>query len=259
MIFFVSCQQILYKVDEPPKRFNWQENWRMIEEGSRLNSKVGKDSSFSACLLVMDDNHYLIEWLAFHYYTLPLRYLVIAVDSRSKTTPDSVLDRWKNLMTIVRWNDSNFLTKEWLHRNISEGDSKAKFILHRERQRHFYPSCFKHLKRRNRTWTTVVDIDEFVLANRHFANISKVKKQHLVSSSLLSGIHQLPEYKNSACITMPRVRFGNYFDPTVMKKTCSPPGFNDMDFLTLRWRWRASLDSRKVSEIHCCHRRIITT
>lgn len=28
-----------------------------------------QDEAFSACLLVMDDNHYLIEWLAYRYYT----------------------------------------------------------------------------------------------------------------------------------------------------------------------------------------------
>ena len=136
--------------------------------------------------------------------------------------------------------------QEWQRRNVSEGDSTAKFILHRERQRHFYPRCFKHLKGANRSWTTVVDIDEFVIANRHFVFVSKIEKQRLLSSSLLEGIQQMPEYNNSACITMPRVRFGNYLVPNVMKKTFSPAGFNDMDLLTLRWRWRASLDSRKV-------------
>lgn len=134
-----------------------------------------------------------------------------------------VLDRWKKLMTIVRWTDSSFLPEEWQSRNVSEGDAKAKFILHRERQRHFYPRCFYLLKRANRSWTTVVDTDEFVMANRHFVNISKVEKQRLLSSSLLGSIHQMPEYKSSACITMPRVRFGNYLEPNLMKKF-SPPG-----------------------------------
>ena len=27
------------------------------------------DSSSAACLLIMDDNHFLIEWLAYHYHT----------------------------------------------------------------------------------------------------------------------------------------------------------------------------------------------
>ena len=123
--------------------------------------------------------------------------------------------------------------QEWLNRNAAEGDSKAKFILHRERQRHFYPSCFKHLKERNRSWTTAIDIDEFVITNRHFQNVSKVDKTRLLSSSLLSAIQQLPEYNSRACITMPRVRFGDYFDPEAMKKACSPAGFRGMSRLSL--------------------------
>jgi hypothetical protein len=115
------------------------------------------NSSFSACLLVMDDNHYLIEWLAYHYHKLPLRYLVIAVDPRSRTSPSFVLDRWDKYMTIIRWTDSDFLPKEWLNRRISETDSKSKFIMHRERQRNFYPACFRHLKRAKRAWTIVIE------------------------------------------------------------------------------------------------------
>jgi hypothetical protein len=34
-------------------------------------------STFSSCLLVMDDNHRLTEWLAYHYHVLPLRYMVV--------------------------------------------------------------------------------------------------------------------------------------------------------------------------------------
>jgi hypothetical protein len=34
-------------------------------------------SAFSSCLLVMDDNHRLTEWLAYHYHVLPLRYMVV--------------------------------------------------------------------------------------------------------------------------------------------------------------------------------------
>ena len=35
------------------------------------------NSSMAACLLMKDDNHHLIEWIAYHYLVLPLRYLVI--------------------------------------------------------------------------------------------------------------------------------------------------------------------------------------
>lgn len=48
---------------------------------SSSSSAASEDEeSFAACLIVMDDNHRLVEWLAYHYWALPLRRLVIAVD-----------------------------------------------------------------------------------------------------------------------------------------------------------------------------------
>jgi hypothetical protein len=64
--------------------------------------------SFGACLLIKDDNHLLIEWLAFHYHTLPLRDLTVLIDSGGKTSPMGLLDRWKGRMNIQVWNDTFF-------------------------------------------------------------------------------------------------------------------------------------------------------
>ena len=49
------------------------------------NKEHDKEDSFSACLLWMDDNFRLEEWLAYHYYILKLRYVVINIDPNSKT------------------------------------------------------------------------------------------------------------------------------------------------------------------------------
>ncbi len=46
-----------------------------------------EEEGMAACLLIKDDNHLLIEWIAYHYLTLPLRYLVIAVDPDSFSSP----------------------------------------------------------------------------------------------------------------------------------------------------------------------------
>ena len=203
------------------------------------------NSTFSACLLVMDDNHWLMEWIAYHYHTLPLRYLVIAVDPRSRTSPKHVLDRWENYMTIVRWSDRNFLPSEWLRREVDENDPTAKFMKHRERQRNFYPSCFQLLKAANRQWTMVIDIDEFATKNVHYIgrNNSVTTSTAKSPTTLLQTISKHYDTSNTTCITMPRVRFGNYHD--VNKTRFAPNDFDDDDFLTLRWRWRAGLHSRK--------------
>jgi hypothetical protein len=68
--------------------------------------------SISACLLTMDDNHFLIEWLAYHYHVLPLRDLIVAVDPRAKTSPQEVFDRWKGLINITVWNDTHIFGED---------------------------------------------------------------------------------------------------------------------------------------------------
>jgi hypothetical protein len=216
------------------------------------------NSTFSACLLVMDDNHFLMEWLAYHYHTLPLRYLVIAVDPRSRTSPKPILDRWENHMTIVRWSDRHFLPNEWIGRNVREDDPTAKLMKHRERQRNFYPTCFEFLKSANRQWTMVIDIDEFATQNVHYLenngnnnnnsnNTNATTATPTKYPTLLQAIPRHYDTTNTTCVTMPRVRFGNYQDgnSTTTKTLFAPNGFDDPDFLTLRWRWRAGLHSRK--------------
>jgi hypothetical protein len=59
------------------------------------------EDDFSACLLVMDDNHYLIEWLAYHYHALNLQNLILVTDPNSQTSPTAILERWKDLMDIT--------------------------------------------------------------------------------------------------------------------------------------------------------------
>ncbi len=202
------------------------------------------DNNFtgSACLLVADDNHYLIEWLAFHYHALPLRYLVIASDPRARTSPDWVLERWNKFITIVRWEDHHFLPKRWLHQIPSENDPIAKLIKHRERQRHFYPACFQFLKQAQRRWVTVIDVDEFAIQNTHYENDTQT------FPTLLQAIqHQFPS--NTSCITMPRLRFGNHEDANSTERKLAPPGFQDQDFLTYRFRWRAGLLSRHHNKL----------
>jgi hypothetical protein len=71
---------------------------RTLEQPAPDNSRQQQkqyEEGFSACLLVMDDNHYLIEWLVYHYQSLPLKRLIVGVDLRSQTSPTMVLDRYR--------------------------------------------------------------------------------------------------------------------------------------------------------------------
>ena len=254
------------KRNKPRKRPSMPSSSSEPQLHTNLPRRNDNNSTFSACLLVMDDNHYLIEWLAYHYHTLPLRYLVIAVDPRSKTSPHSILKRWHpHHMTIVQWNDTHFLPKSWLKRlaantnnntnnnntnnnNILEHDSIAKFVLHRERQRNFYPTCFAALKYVGRSWTLVSDIDEFIQINPNYYiyNNNNMDPIHNHSTSTTTTTttthhhhhhHQRPTVIESIwdhyhqqqqdnninntltnpppCITIPRLQFGNYEQPPI--------------------------------------------
>ena len=71
---------------------------------------------FSACLMIKDDNHYLIEWLAYHYHFLPLRRLIVGIDPTSTTSPHCILNRYhsRGLMNITEWYNpyEDYISKE---------------------------------------------------------------------------------------------------------------------------------------------------
>ncbi len=156
----------------------------VVNDKTHHKTKHNDESSFSACILWMDDNHRLEEWLAYHYYLLKLRYVVLNIDPWSKTSPQPIIDRWNdkenkyNLnMTIVVMNDKDFVTnytakikeieseRERLFTEDRDAAYKygmAKTNYHRSRQIQFYKTCSTHLVEQNRTWTSYHDTDEFI-------------------------------------------------------------------------------------------------
>ena len=59
-----------------------------------VSGMQSKSNSMAGCLLIMDDNFRLYEWLAYHYtyHVLPLQCLIVAVDPLSKTSPEPVIE-----------------------------------------------------------------------------------------------------------------------------------------------------------------------
>ena len=132
--------------------------------------------SMSSCLLTMDDNHFLVEWIAYHYYVCRLRHLIVAIDPRSsRELPTEIFDRWSEFgLTIEVWDDPNtYLFDDYEKRVVERGDknwdmellSDPQLSRHRERQSEFYFSCIKSLKRQNRGWTFLIDTDEYLYVN----------------------------------------------------------------------------------------------
>ena len=77
---------------------------KKMEGQKRVNSS--QNETLSSCLMFMDDNHRLIEWIAYHFFALPLGHLVIAVDPKSETQPD-IDGFWKDVITIEVWQDDD--------------------------------------------------------------------------------------------------------------------------------------------------------
>lgn len=118
------------------------------------------EDGFAGCLLLKDDNDRLSEWIAYHWLTLPLKYLIVAVDPTGTTSPKHILDEWRKAdmgMDIVLWDDADY--GHWIDEEL---DDKHR---HRDRQMRFTAECQRHHKAKGRDYVVIVDPDEFITYN----------------------------------------------------------------------------------------------
>jgi hypothetical protein len=108
---------------------------------------------------VMDDNPRLTEWIAYHYFVMPLRHLVLSPDPSSLTGPAEVVERWRPYLTIEVWNDTSTAN--------TTDPAKGHWDLIR-RQENFYKQCGLYMQAMNRTWTMFSDVDEYWTLNENF-------------------------------------------------------------------------------------------
>lgn len=210
--------------------------------------RLEANETFSACLLIMDDNHRLPEWLTYHYFALNLRYLVVAVDPSSKTSPTHIFDRWRHakLMNIVEWTDTNFTARDLSRR---KSHKKKNIALHKHRQWLFYNACTRHLKHQNRRWTVYIDADEFFSVNEVLIPDAQQRMNRPGSiPQILDELRKdtngtLPQsdfyQQNRSCYTVPRRLYSaKESTPEEIQKGV-PTGYNPTHFDTLRYRFRA--------------------
>lgn len=248
------------------------------------NKTVGRPSqsfpneTFSACLLVMDDNHKLREWLAYHYFALPLRTLIVAVDPYSLTKPTHVLDLWRKYqgMTILEWTDDDFLpynhSSRYYQSHETHEELHAKHVF---RQSTFYKQCAHHLKvHYNASWTAFIDTDEFLTFNpgkvpnsddllkqpgsilrwiKDTKRYNKTTLSHVWPYSKLLFDEEVYNGTTSICPPLPRLLYNaqdtlvngtNEIDQSIVAKNV-PSYVNATQFLTLRYRYPANKRSHK--------------
>jgi hypothetical protein len=207
--------------------------------------------SFSSCILWMDDNHRLTEWIAYHYFALPLRHVVIAVDPHSATQP-KIHKHWYSLMNITIWNDTDFVTKDLARSQADKKDDlKNK---HRARQGQFYQACSRHLKNLNRTYTTYHDTDEFLTISDEFYSTESTKTVHASVSfksqpghilQLLEDYHRESHNQTEThqdlsdiCIHAPRALYSTVESTKDERQRDVPDWVNSEQFDTIRYRYR---------------------
>ena len=204
--------------------------------GNITSRYVDDKAGIAACLLIMDDNHFLVEWLAYHFYYLPLRRLIVAVDPKSKTSPKSILERYhsRGLINITLWNDVDFLPI--LMKRLFRRYPTDLYII---RQEYFILECMKKLQGENWTWATHIDTDEFVVPNRDADAIYHFDKNQTVYA-VLTNPPPNEHWKNlttsTPCHPMIRPFMGIRPARDQVANRGVPDGFNGSKFLTYRYR-----------------------
>jgi len=218
----------------------------------------------------------LPEWLAFHYFALPLRYLVVATDPESKTSPTPIFDKWRSRtnLTVIEWTIRDFLSE----RDQELVISKDPVLLERDNnftaaarayqimQTNFYTRCTRHLQSQSRTWTAYIDIDEYVSINSDaisdswtpfsfpgsILRLSQILSDETRerSSDVPAAWYQL--FRNSSCVTLPRALISAVNSSKAKIERDVPKFINPEDFDTLRFRYRATsrFSSRKSYSIN---------
>lgn len=217
------------------------------ETGVLVNSSTNSSESFSACLLTKDDSHFLIEWLAYHYHSLPLKHLIVAVDPHSKTSPSFIFEKWRKygLMQIDEWTDTDFIP-------TSTKANQTGIDVHRYRQKKFYKHCLHSLKKQGKTWVLLIDVDEYLSYNTYTRNFSTTDIMHQPGNVLSFLQREMSKNENEtllhtqdACIMMPRLRYGSVESELENVDRNVPPEFNASSFQTLRYRKYGNPNIRK--------------
>ena len=258
------------------------ETVELVVPGSVMAFDASKRSNFSACLLTKDDNDILNEWIAYHYHVLGLRYLVVAVDAKSETSPTSLLDKWRKFgMTIEEWKDEMFMPdiyfKKAYHlqpRLVKIKKNKNKWLEgvddpevhknyyktiqdHRFRQITFLSSCTKRLREQNQTWMVHIDTDEYIVINPLLRQQQKLGESITIPETADASI--VPRLLNAMvvsnwdtinypCISLPRLLFGSIEDDTDERESMLPKGFNLSHFESLRWKYHTEYQDSDLNK-----------
>ena len=101
-----------------------------ISSGQELHEpSLQPNATFSACLLIKDDNDLLNEWIGYHYFSLKMRTLLVAVDPTSNEFPSKIFSKWRRMtdLNVIEWTDTDYMPPQFLTTN----HPPPQFMLHK--------------------------------------------------------------------------------------------------------------------------------
>lgn len=253
VFMFINHHRRYDREDESTASFLWHslDGYRLHDKDSNhqydednsnnppVNYTPSESVSLAACLLIKDDNEILNEWIAYHYFTMNMTHLIVAIDPSSETSPTQMLIPWRRYIHIEEWHDADFMPESFLKTgnhidpNALDGDAstskwhqghetpeqvvadKLQILNHRFRQLTFLSQCLKHYKTIGRDWVMHLDTDEYMVVNpflRQRAG-SRAPKSPRQQASLIHFVASLNRTllrsANYPCISMPRLLFGS--------------------------------------------------
>jgi hypothetical protein len=212
---------------------------RRLLAGSSNDSFEEDDPSFSSCLMIRQhDSAKLVEWIAYHYFTMPLTYLVVLQDPTSQLQSKEVLQRWEPYMNIVEWTDANVVDKD-AQTPFSRGENEGEQQFQLRREAAFYHSCAMHMQQKKRTMVSFHQVNEYVAINEDFVSNAKIIIQQPGSVERLIRDLQSHDLKSAplTCVTTYSTQFSAIESNMEDDKQKVPVFLEAIHFDTLKWRY----------------------
>lgn len=165
-------------------------------------------SSFSSCLLVGEsDLDKISEWIAYHYYTMPLRYLVFLPDPIIEDVANRLVRKWTSLMEIVPWTDKNWIGSTNATATVARRANEDEFQFRARREAAFYYKCAAHMQKNKKSMVSFQKANEYAAINEEMVtNAKKLLQQSGSILTLLNYAHAI-DVVNSSCVTTHSVLF----------------------------------------------------
>lgn len=274
LLLGLACALVVWNVEYDQTKINFNglgEYLGSITSERRVNAHPGQQlptivpydnatESMAVCLMIMDDNHYLIEWLAYHYHVLPLRRLVVHVDPKSTTNPMPILNRWKDRINISFLGMKDIYPGGVVDNRTNMSPVMDEAVRHNE----FMRKCIKVMNEEKRSWVYFTDTDEYTLINPnaripHHPIYNYGRNNFIMPTQkepgsilyVLKWIEANPSQTNlyltnRSCINVMRHNYGAREPPSIEMPNSTAAHLQSMNmnashFQTLRWRYHGQV------------------